>query len=121
MSTQVVYGQLAFSDGTAGIFNGTDGAAAVNTDGTLAEIKSDASFYVVSASAGDQFPNKTVVGANFSAKTMPQFIYILSREGVVAAMLPVSSRTAGANIGTQPLCKMYTLKAGDTIQAMTRA
>jgi len=121
MSTQVVYGELSFSDGTSGLFNGTDGAAGASTDGTLTEIKSDATFYVVSASAGDQFPGKTITGANFSGKSIIQFAYVLSREGVVAAMLPASSRTAGSDTQILPLCKAYQLKAGDSIQVMTRA
>ena len=120
MTTQIVNGTLLFSDGSTGVFFGTNGAGAANTDGTLAEIKSDATYYVVSASAGNQFPGKTIVGANFSAQTVPQFIYVLSREGIVASMLPVSSRTAMSNEGILP-CKQYTLKSGDTIQAMTRA
>lgn len=121
MTTQKVVGELCFSDKTTGIFNGTDGAGAANTDGTLAEIKSDATFYVVGSSAGDQFPNKTILRAHFSGKTVVQYAYVLSREGTVAALLPVSSRTAGQNIGSQPLCKPYQLKPGDSIQVMTRA
>lgn len=121
MTTQVVLGELEFTDGTSGLFYGSNGAGGASTDGTMTEIKSDATFYVVTASAGDQFPNKTVLRAHFSAKTVIQYAYILSREGTVAAMLPVSSRTAGQNVGTLPLCKPYQLKAGDTIQVMTRA
>ena len=121
MTTQIVYGELVFSDGGSGLFNGTDGAAGANTDETAVEIKSDATFYVTASSAGDQFPGRTITAANFSAKTIPQWVYVLSREGTVAAMLPVSSRTAGSNTATLPLCRPYTLRAGDTIQSMTRA
>ena len=120
MTSQIVNGTLLFADGSTGVFFGTNGAGAVNTDGTLAEIKSDATYYVVSASAGNQFPGKTVVGAMFSAATIVQYAYILSREGVVASMLPASSRAAMMNEGVLP-CKSYQLKSGDTIQVMTRA
>jgi len=121
MTTQKVVGELCFSDKTSGLFNGTDGAGALNTDGTRAEIKSDSTFYVTGSSAGDQFPNKTIMAASFSGKTIIQYAYVLSREGTVAALLPVMSRTSGQNIGSQPLCRPYQLKPGDTIQVLTRA
>jgi hypothetical protein len=121
MSTQLVLGSLKFSDGTTGVFNGSNGAGGASTDGTLTEIKSDATFYVVSASAGNQFPGKTITHASFSAATYLQYVYVLSREGTVAALLPPMSRASMNNAGMLPLCKPYTLKSGDTIQAMTRA
>ena len=121
MTTQIVYGELKFADGGCGLFNGTNGAGGANTDGTAVEIKSDATFYVTASSAGDQFPGRTVTAANFSGKTIIQWIYILSREGTVAAMLPVSSRTSGSPTALLPLCRPYVLRAGDTIQSMTRA
>ena len=121
MTTQTVIGQVRFSDGSVGLFNGSNGAGGASTDGTLTEIKSDATFYVVTASAGNQFPNKTITHACFSAATYLQYIYVLSREGTVAALLPVMSRASMNDAGLLPLCKPYTLKSGDTIQAMTRA
>ena len=121
MTTQVVYGELTFADGGVGLFNGTDGASGANTDGTEVEIKSDSDYYVVAASAGDQFPGRVITGAHFNAKSILQYAYVLSREGTVAAMLPVSSRTAGQNVGTLSLCRPYQLKSGDTILTMTRA
>jgi len=121
MSTQVVYGSLQFSDSTVGVLSGTDGAAAVNTDGTQAELKSDATFYVVSASAGNQWPGRVITHASVSAATVLQFAYVLSREGTVAALLPVMSRTSTNDGSMLPLCKPYQLKSGDTIQTMTRA
>ena len=121
MSTQLVVGSVRFSDGTTGVFNGTNGAGGTNTDGTLAEIKSDATFYVVSASAGNQFPGRTITHASFSGATYLQYAYVLSREGTVAALLPVMSRSSMNDKGMLPLCKPYTLKSGDTIQSMTRA
>ena len=121
MTTQLVTGAVRFSDGTTGVFNGSNGAGGTNTDGTLGEIKSDATFYVVAASAGNQFPGKTITHACFSAATYLQYVYVLSREGTVAALLPPMSRAAMNDQGMQPLCKPYTLKSGDTIQSMTRA
>ena len=121
MTTQVVYGSLLFSDGTVGILNGTDGAAGANTDGTQGELKSDSTFYVVSASVGNQFPGRTIVAANISAGSMLQWAYVLSREGTVAALLPPQSRACMSDVGFQSLCKPYVLKSGDTIQTMTRA
>jgi hypothetical protein len=121
MTTQVVYGSLRFADGTTGILNGTDGAAGANTDGTQAEAKSDSTFYVVSASAGNQWPNRVITHASMSGATLLQFAYVLSREGTVAALLPVMSRASMNDAGMLPLCKPYQLKSGDTIQTMTRA
>ena len=121
MSTQLVLGSLRFSDGTTGVLNGTNGAGGASTDGTLTEILSDASFYVVAASAGNQFPNKTITHASISAATYLQYAYVLSREGTVAALLPPMSRAAMNDAGMLPLCKPYQLKSGDTIQTMSRA
>jgi hypothetical protein len=121
MTTQVVFGSLQFADGTVGVLNGTDGASGANTDGTQAELKSDATFYVVSASVGNQFPGRTITAANISAGTILQYAYVLSREGTVAALLPQQSRAAMSDIGFQSLCRPYVLKSGDTIQTMTRA
>lgn len=121
MTTQIVYGSLRFADGTTGVLNGTDGESAVNTDGTLAELKSDVTFYVVTSSAGNQWPNRTITHASVSGATIIQYAYVLSREGTVAALLPMMSRVAGNDSGMQPLCKPYVLKSGDTIQVMTRA
>ena len=121
MGTQVVYGSLQFSDGTVGLLSGTDGAAAVNTDGTQAELKSDVTFYVVTSSAGNQWPSKTITHASISAATVLQFAYVLSREGVVAALLPVMSRASTNDGSMLPLCRPYMLSSGDTIQTMTRA
>ena len=121
MTTQIVIGSLRFSDGTTGVLNGSNGAGGTNTDGTLGEIKSDSTFYVVSASAGNQWPNKTITHASISAATYLQYAYVLSREGTVAALLPPMSRASMNDAGMLPLCKPYTLKSGDTIQTMTRA
>jgi len=121
MTEQVVYGQIKFSDGQTGLLNGTDGAAGANTDGTIGELKSDATFYVVSSSVGDQFPGKTITHASISAKSFLNYAYVLSREGTVAAMLPVFSRTSMCQNGLKPLCRAYVLKPGDTIQTLTTA
>ena len=121
MTTQTVIGSVRFSDGTVGLFNGANGAGGTSTDGTLTEIKSDSTFYVVSSSAGNQFPNKVITHASFSGATFLQYAYVLSREGTVAALLPVMSRASMNDAGMLPLCKPYQFKSGDTIQTMTRA
>tara|TARA_R110002110_G_scaffold168264_1_gene369731 strand:+ start:516 stop:881 length:366 start_codon:yes stop_codon:yes gene_type:complete len=121
MTTQVVFGSLQFADGTVGVLNGTDGASGANTDGTQAVLQSDATFYVVSSAVGNQFPGRTITAASISAGTVLQYAYVLSREGTVAALLPMQSRASMSDIGFQPLCRPYVLKSGDTIQTMTRA
>lgn len=121
MTTQVVQSKIYFSDGTVGLLNGTDGDAGANTDGTLAEQKSDVDFYVVASSAGTQWPNRTVTHASVQGATFVSYAYILDRSGNVGAMLPVSSRASGQPYPAQPLGTPYTLQPGDTLQVMTAA
>lgn len=121
MTTQVVEGKLYFSDGSVGLFNGTDGDGGANTDGTKAEIKSDVDFYVVASSAGSQFPGKTVIASNVQAATFCSYAYILDRAGNIGATLTPSSRACGNPHAVEPLPKHYVLQPGDTIQVLTAA
>lgn len=121
MSTQVGQCKLYFSDGTVGLFNGTDGDGGANTDGTLAELKSDVDFYVVASSAGTQFPGRTVIAADCQVATFNSYCYILDRSGNVGAMIPPSSRASGNPMPRRMLANTYTLQPGDTIQLMTAA
>lgn len=94
----------------------TDAAAA-------AEVTTDSAFTVTSQSVGDYAQQKTIVAANISAKTFIGFAYIL-RQGLVAALLPISSRTAGGNgapSGALPLCAPFTLQPGDKVLAYVDA
>lgn len=121
MSTQVVQAKLYFNDGTVGLFNGTDGNAGANTDGTLAELKSDVDFYVVASSAGTQWPGKVVIAADVQGATFIAYAYLLDRSGNVGSMLPPSSRASGNPVSRRVVCAPYTLQPGDTLQVMTEA
>ena len=121
MTTQVIAAKLYFSDGTIGLTNGTNGNAGANTDGTLAEQKSDVNFYVVASSVGTQWPGKVVVAADVQGATFVSYAYILDRSGNVGAMLPPSSRASGNPNPKRALCAPYTLQPGDTLQVMTAA
>lgn len=116
MTTQYVYAGLKFSDGSTGLFE-----QSVTDDVAASEVKSDATFYVVASSAGDQFPQRTITHAVVTAKTFLAYAYILSRNGTVAAVLPVQSRTAMQDTPMLPICKPYTLQAGDTLIVRTNA
>lgn len=119
MTTQPVIGTLVMSDGSEvplGPTSLTDAAAA-------AEVTTDSAFTVTSQSVGDYAQQKTIVAANISAKTFIGFAYIL-RQGLVAALLPISSRTAGGNgapSGALPLCAPFTLQPGDKVLAYVDA
>ena len=121
MTTQVVQAKLVFSDGTVGLFNGTNGDAGANTDGTLAELQSDIDYYVVASSAGTQFPGKTIIGAEVQGATFVSYAYILDRSGNVGCMLPPSSRASGQPQRCAPVAGNYVLQPGDTLQVMTAA
>jgi len=116
MTDQAVYGGLRFTDGTTGLF-----LNATVTDGAVSEVQSDATFYVVASSAGDQFPLKTISHAIINSKTFLSYAYILSRTGTVACILPVFSRTAMQFCPMLPVCKPYQLRAGDTLIVSTEA
>lgn len=119
MTTQPAIGSLIMTDRTEiplGPTTLTDAAAA-------AEITTDPAFSVVAQSIGDYAPGKTIKSALVTAKTHIAFCYVL-RQGLVAALIPVASRTAGGNgapSGALPLCKPFTLQPGDKIVAFVEA
>lgn len=121
MTTQVVQAKLIFSDGTIGLFNGSDGDGGTVTDGNLTELLSDQDFYVVSSSAGTQFPGKQIISAQVIAGTFCSYAYVLDRSGNIGCMLPPGSRATMTPYPVQEVAQAYTLQPGDTLQVMTAA
>ena len=91
MTTQNVYGTLVCTDNTEIPLSAslTDAAAAAN-------VTTDTAFTVTAQNVGDYAPGKTIKSALISAKTFIGFAYII-RQGLVAAVLPIASRTAGGS------------------------
>jgi hypothetical protein len=116
MTTQVTVGTLCMSDNTEIPLGPTTA-----TDATTTEMQSDPAFTVTAQSVGDYAPGKTITGAIITAKTHCGYAYIL-RQGLVAALLPIGSRTAGGT-GANPLnlCKPFTLQPGDKVLVFTQA
>ena len=112
MTTQNVIGTLVCSDNTEIPLTAslTDAAAA-------AAVGTDSAFTVVSQNVGDYAPGKTVKAAIVTAKTFIGFAYII-RQGLVAAVLPIGSRTAGGSgdgCGSLPLPTPIQLAPGDKV------
>jgi len=118
MTTQNVYGTLFCSDNTQIPLSAslTDAAAAAN-------VTTDIAFTIVAQNAGDYAPGKTVTHATISGKTFIGHAYIV-RQGLVAAVLPIASRTAGGSgngSGSLPLNVPLTLMPGDKVLAYVDA
>jgi hypothetical protein len=118
MTTQNVYGTLVCTDNTEIPISAslTDAAAA-------AAVGTDSAFTVVSQNIGDYAPGKTVKAAIVTAKTFIGFAYII-RQGLVAAVLPIGSRTAGGSgncSGSLDLNVPLTLMPGDKVLAYVDA
>ena len=115
MTTQPVIGSLVMSDQSEiPLFLAL-------TDGTASEVTTDAAFTIAAQSAGDYAPGKTIKEAIITAKTFIGYAYVL-RNGLVAATLPIASRTAGGSGGNPlALCRSFTLQPGDKIWAYTLA
>ena len=118
MTTQNVYGTLVCSDGTEIPISAslTDAAAAAN-------VTTDTAFTVTAQNVGDYAPGKTVTAAIVTAKTFIGYAYII-RQGLVAAVLPIGSRTAGGSgnaSGDLPLNTPLTLQPGDKVLAYVDA
>jgi hypothetical protein len=112
MTVQNVYGTLVCTDNTEIPLSAslTDAAAA-------AAVGTDSAFTVVSQNVGDYAPGKTVKAAIVTAKTFIGFAYII-RQGTVAAVLPIASRTAGGSgdgCGSLPLPTPIKLVPGDKV------
>ena len=118
MTTQNVYGTLVCTDNTEIPLSAslTDAAAA-------AAVGTDSAFTVVSQNVGDYAPGKTVKAAIVTAKTFIGYAYII-RQGLVAAVLPIGSRTAGGSgngCGSLPLPTPISLMPGDKVLAYVDA
>ena len=112
MTTQNVYGTLVCTDNTEIPLSAslTDAAAA-------AAVGTDSAFTIVSQNIGDYAPGKTVKAAIVTAKTFIGYAYII-RQGLVAAVLPIGSRTAGGSgngCGSLPLPTPISLMPGDKV------
>lgn len=117
MTTQIAMGTLCMSDATEIPLGPT-----TVTDGSdTQEATTDPAFTIVAQSIGDYAPGKTITGAVVSAKTHIGFAYI-QRQGLVGAIIPVASRTAGGSGGNPlPLCSPWTLQPGDKLLMHTEA
>ena len=118
MTTQNVYGTLVCTDNTEIPISAslTDAAAAAN-------VTTDTAFTVTAQNIGDYAPGKTVKAAIISAKTFIGYAYII-RQGLVAAVLPIASRTAGGSgncSGSLDLNVPLTLMPGDKVLAYVDA
>ena len=116
MTTQTVIGTLCMADNTEIPLTSslTDAAAA-------AEVQTDSAFTVTAQSVGDYKPGGGIKGALITAKTFIGYSYIL-RQGLVAAILPIGSRTAGGNGGSPLLlAKPFKLQPGDKVLAYVDA
>ena len=118
MTTQNVYGTLVCTDNTEIPLSAslTDAAAA-------AAVGTDSAFTVVSQNVGDYAPGKTIKSAIVTSKTFIGFAYVI-RQGTVAAVLPIASRTAGGSgdgCGSLPLPTPLTLQPGDKVLAYVDA
>ena len=118
MTSQNVYGTLVCTDNTEIPLSAslTDAAAAAN-------VTTDTAFTVTAQNVGDYAPGKTVKAAIVTSKTFIGFAYII-RQGLVAAVLPIGSRTAGGSgdgCGSLPLPTPLTLQPGDKVLAYVDA
>ena len=118
MTDQIAIGNLLCSDGS----NIPLGPIAVTDSNTAQEVTTDPAFTVTAQTVGDYAQGKTIVQGFVSGKTHVGWAYIL-RNGVVGALIPVCSRTAGGSgsVGDLPLCNAWTLRAGDKVLLYTEA
>jgi len=118
LTTQNVYGTLVCTDNSEIPLSAslTDAAAAAN-------VTTDTAFTVTAQNVGDYAPGKTVKAAIITSKTFIGYAYII-RQGLVAAVLPISSRTAGGSgncSGSLNLNVPLTLMPGDKVLAYVDA
>lgn len=108
---QIAMGTLCMSDATEIPL----GPLSITDASDTAELTTDPAFTIVAQSIGDYAPGKTITGAVVSAKTHIAFAYI-QRQGLVGALIPVASRTAGGSGGNPlSLCAPWTLQPGDKL------
>lgn len=97
------------------------GPVSVTDSSGTNELTTDPAFTIVAQSIGDYAPGKTIQGGMVSSKTHIAYCFI-QRQGLVGAIIPVASRTAGGT-GGSPLVlqKPWTLQPGDKILVYTEA
>ena len=116
MTTQVVLGSLKIaSGGEIPLRNDS-----LTDSSTSQTVQTDSAFSVTAQNIGDYAPGAMITHAIISAKTHISWAYIV-RQGLVAALLPVLSRTGQAGPGAQPLCVPFTLQPGDKVLCFTEA
>jgi hypothetical protein len=119
MTTQIVIGSLKMAGGgEIPLRNDSATDSVANRVGT--EILTDSAFTVSALSIGDYQPGGVITHAILSAKTHLAWAYIV-RQGLVATVIPVLSRTAQSGPGSLPLCVPFTLQPGDKLLAYTEA
>lgn len=87
------------------------------------EIQTAALFTVVAQSVGDYAPGQVLTHGIVTSGTHIAFCYIV-RQGLVAALIPIASRTSGgtgSNSAPTKLLAPFTLKPGDKILLRTEA
>ena len=118
MSTQVVTGKLC-TMGPKGYME-VPLSTTVN-DGAQTEIKTNADYTVTSQSVGIYAERQQLVGAFCSAKTGLIYAAIVNN-GIVRAVLPISSRTSGASgSGDMTVVNQIILNPGDQLLVETYA
>jgi hypothetical protein len=90
-------------------------------DGTQTEIKTDATFTVATQSVGIYGENQRVTGGFISCKTGIIYAAIINN-GIVRAVVPISSRTSGATgSGDMMVINPIVLNPGDQLLVETYA
>jgi len=90
-------------------------------DGTQTEVKTNSSFTVTAQSVGIYGETQRVTGGWISAKTGIIYAAIVNN-GIVRAVIPISSRTAGASgCGDMAVLNPITLNPGDQLLVETYA
>jgi len=91
------------------------------TDGTQTEVKTDATFTVTTQSVGIYGENQKVTGGFVSAKTGIIYACIVNN-GIVRAIVPISSRTSGATgCADMQIMNGIVLNPGDQLLVETYA
>jgi hypothetical protein len=118
MSTQVVTGKLC-TQGPKGYLEIP--LKTTVTDGTQTEIKTDSTFTVTTQSVGIYGETQAITGGFVSAKTGIIYAAIINN-GIVRAVIPISSRTSGATgCADMQVANAIVLNPGDQLLVETYA
>jgi hypothetical protein len=91
------------------------------TDGNQTEVKTNSNFTVTSQSVGIYGETQRITGGFVSAKTGIIYAAIVNN-GIVRAVIPISSRTSGATgCGDMQVINPITLNPGDQLLVETYA